>query len=343
MPGLDLSSIFIYPASAHILAQMIDKSLLLLLALLMPLNGGIRQQLRRARDDAIAADADIADPGEPPAKLKTHRYGGRDNRSGLSIGQFLKGMYLIGRISAPEFQEGSAASSSSDPISKKISKAGNSGAQRNTMHRDIMKVLDKATDRPQVYDTDICFWDRKTQSSVMQPCHFLLPSEILDYEVRKSCIEDWAGIRSNACLQSTFETWCHDVGLNHSDPDILAFGMWGDSAVISPSESLFVLLVNCLSGICNKRFWVCAFGKKAVCQCGCYGRHTFDSIFRVLRWDFGQLLSGERPSIRDDGVPFSDSKRIGDKARHKARLKNKRFMIRGGVIQKRGAVNPTHM
>ena len=85
---------------------------------------------------------------------------------------------------------------------------------------------------------------------------------------------------------------------------------------------------------------MCAFGKKVVCQCGCYGRCTFDAIFKVLQWDLGAMLCGERPAIRDDGVPFSLSKKIGDKARHKARLKNKRFMTRGGVIQKRGAVIP---
>ena len=109
--------------------------------------------------------------------------------------------------------------------------------------------------------------------------------------------------------KDTFDEWCAGVGLNSSDPDVLALGLWGDGAVISAKESLFVLLLNCLSGICNRRFWVCAFGKKVVCQCGCYGRHTFDSIFKVLQWSFAAM------HVRDDGVPFSAGERIGDKAR----------------------------
>ena len=310
----------------------------IIIAIVMPLVGGIRQQLRRAREEAVAAndDVDIAEPA--PAKVKTHRVGGR-SRETRSIGSFLKEMYLIGRISGPEFQEGSAASvhsEASDPIVKKVGKTGNSGAHRGNTHRDIMNTLSKTSDRPQVYETDICFWDARNASQVWQPCDFLLPHEILDYEIGKGRLEDWSSIRNNIHLQSTFEKWCGDVGLNSSDPDVLALGMWGDSAVIGHSESLFVLLINCLSGIVNKRFWVCAFGKKVVCQCGCHGRHTFDSIFKVLQWSFGQLLAGERPAIRDDGIPFSASKRVGDQARHKARSKNKKLRARGGCIQKRG-------
>ena len=65
----------------------------------MPLAGGIRDQLRRAREVAEPAnDDDIAEP--PQTKVKTHRYGGR-NAEKQSIGNFLKDMYLIGRISGP--------------------------------------------------------------------------------------------------------------------------------------------------------------------------------------------------------------------------------------------------
>ena len=315
---------------------MIAKSILV--ALVMPLSGGIRQQLRREREVAQAG-GDNEEPAEPPkVKLKTHRAGGR-NTENISIGGFLKSMYLIGRLSGPEFQEGSAAtvkSQASDPLVKKVSKTGNSGAHRGNTHRDIMGHLDKLSDRPQVYGTDICFWDKRTESQVWQPCDFLLPHEVMHHEIGKGRLEDWAGIQNNPILQSLFEDWCGRVGLNSSDPDVLAFGIWGDSAVISRSESLFVLLFNCLSGICNRRFWVCAFGKKVVCQCGCFGRHTFDSIFRMLQWSFVALVAGLKPSIRDDGVPFSASKRVGDQARHKDFIKDKKLRARGGVIQKRG-------
>ena len=40
--------------------------------------------------------------------------------------------------------------------------------------------------------------------------------------------------------------------------------------------------------------------------------------------------------MRNDGIAFRDSKRIGDQARHKAFLHDKNLLARGGVIQKRG-------
>ena len=127
----------------------------------MPLNGGIKQQLKRDRESAESVEAgDHQDDGideVTQAKLKTHRAGGRStNRK--SIGQYLKEMYLIGRLSAPEFQEASAASvhsSASDSLCSKISTTGKSGDHRYNCHRDIMKHLDKLTDRltdsPQIF------------------------------------------------------------------------------------------------------------------------------------------------------------------------------------------------
>ena len=310
------------------------------LSSVMPLVGGIRQQLVRDRQVAGLA-AEDHDDQPPQSKVKTHRYVGRSTEV-KSIGKFLKHMYLTGRISGPELQEGSAASvhsQASDAITDKMAKVGSSGNFRGNAHRDIMRSLNKSTDRPSVYQTNICFWNTRTDSQVWEPCDFSLPHEILDYEIGKTHIDDWVGIRDNVHLQSTFENWCADVGVNSSDPDLVALGLWGDSAVIGPSESLFVLLVNCLSGIYRKRFWVCAFGKKVVCQCGCHGRHTFDSIFKVISWSLGALLAGEFPSIRDDGIPFSQSNKIGDQARHKARGKRKKLRLRGGCIQKRGHYN----
>ena len=146
-----------------------------------------------------------------------------------------------------------------------------------------MRHLNKGTERPQRYETDICFWDQRTESQSLQTCYFLFPHEIFDYEVGKHGIEIFSSTRENPFLQTTFEAWCGFVGLNSSDPDILAFGLWGDSAVISHSETLFILLINCLSGINRRRHCVVAVGKKMVCQCGCSGRHTFDTVFKVIQ------------------------------------------------------------
>ena len=88
----------------------------------------------------------------PTKKLKTHKTeGGPDKAS--STTEYLKVMYLIGRLSGPDFQEGSAASmasSASDNFYKNISTTGASGEHKGSIHRDIIRHLNKTTDGPAV-------------------------------------------------------------------------------------------------------------------------------------------------------------------------------------------------
>ena len=41
-----------------------------------------------------------------------------------------------------------------------------------------MGILSKDSDRPQVYETDIDFWDERTQSRELKPCHFYSPVKL---------------------------------------------------------------------------------------------------------------------------------------------------------------------
>ena len=65
----------------------------------MPLNGGIKQRLRQDRQGEVAEPIVASE-----SKQRTFSGGGRQRSN--TIGGFLTGMYLCGRISAPDLQEG---------------------------------------------------------------------------------------------------------------------------------------------------------------------------------------------------------------------------------------------
>eukprot|EP00959_Pyramimonas_sp_CCMP1952_P422898 8858804-Pyramimonas_sp.AAC.1 len=45
------------------------------------------------------------------------------------------------------------------------------------------------------------------------------------------------------------------------------------------------------------------------------GKHTFEVVLEVLRWQLVALATGRRPTVRHDGTPFSTSNFIGDRER----------------------------
>ena len=75
-------------------------------------------------------------------------------------GQSLASLFLLGCLPGAAVQKwAEAAGDHSDPLCKKLAKTGDAGAQRENCHRDIMLILGRGCDLPQVYETDICLWD----------------------------------------------------------------------------------------------------------------------------------------------------------------------------------------
>ena len=71
-----------------------------------------------------------------------------------------------------------------------------------------------------------------------------------------------------------------------------------------------------------------------VCRCGCLGRHTFDSIFTVVRWTFTALITGEFPAEDHTGAPWDPDDRRGGKWRQS--MKGTRFGFLGVLLYKFG-------
>ena len=74
-------------------------------------------------------------------------------------------------------------------------------------------------------------------------------------------------------------------------------------------DSLYMSLWNVISGEYHRRYWAGAWSKRTSCQCGCQGRCTFASVWRFWIWVSTIWKCCLYPSVRDDGVPFSESKK----------------------------------
>ena len=67
--------------------------------------------------------------------------------------------------------------------------------------------------------------------------------------------------------------------------------------------------------IINVWYWICALPKKVLCQCGCKGQCTYQTIWDVLTWQFEHLRLGIFPKTRHDGTPFEQSPYAKDAGR----------------------------
>ena len=108
-----------------------------------------------------------------------------------------------------------------------------------------------------------------------------------------------------------------------------SLALWGDSAPSHKKDQVYLLSWRLLNGSCRKRFWIACFGKRQMCQCGCFGRHTLDTLFKVVAWSFRALLAGIYPAVDHDNQPFAHGT-------YRAALAGKPMKTQGAVITKIG-------
>ena len=143
-------------------------------------------RLKRKRlhhDDPITSE-EQADNKQ--LKARTLFSGGR--KRAHTLGAFLTGMCLAGRLSAPEVQEAAAcaAGSSVDPVVQDIARVGGRGSHRGNCHRDLMSKLGSRSSMPDLYSATIKFWDTDAQKQIEDECHILLPHEVIDSKVEEA-------------------------------------------------------------------------------------------------------------------------------------------------------------
>ena len=195
-----------------------------------------------------------------------------------------------------------------------------------------MRKLSKRSNMPPVYSFKGLYWDKKGNRNFEDAIYALLPWEITEGQAYPdNTTEDPCLVDESHPLYATRKGWAAKNGVDDHE-HLAAYTLWGDAARML-DDQLYLLLWSCLSGSVAERFWICAFTKRIMCACGCYGRHTFERVWDLVAWIFGVLLAQTWPAVRHDGVRFAKSLLPGDKWR--ASMAGKRFHFPSYLAQKR--------
>ena len=238
----------------------------------MPLRGGVKQKMREdmAEDELRGG---VSQCPRPPSV-------------------FLHKLWKKGRISSVELQEGASTVSDIDPNCAEWAKIGASGSQPSHCQRDLYRQLGKKSKLPELYVAKAPMWDHRLKKPVEGLLHFILPFEILANKVDENNVASFAAIPAGQeVLQKTLLGWCQRTQ-SVFDDRLLSLGVWGDSAPFLRRDSVYLMLWNLLSGSDHKRYWFTTFTKRTTCSCGCFGRHTFEVVWQVMKWCLEALQLG---------------------------------------------------
>ena len=176
-----------------------------------------------------------------------------------------------GTLSGIEFQQLMNTVSTDAP---KLGTRNASRAMTNNLSRDSLM--------PEPYSAEITMWDMKNSRQVKDQMHFLIPYEVIENQEN---VDEYTTIPDGSPLVETRAEWA--TRTNETAEEFIVTGLWGDSGTFFTRDSVYLLLWSCLSGLDHPRRFICAFAKRQTCACGCFGRHTFDDIFKVIAWMYG--------------------------------------------------------
>ena len=109
--------------------------------------------------------------------------------------------------------------------------------------------------------------------------------------------------------KSELGAWSKRVGRAFDDTPAACIGIWGDLAPTTRLESILLMAWTMLNGPDREKHWFCTLGKRQLCRCGCFGRCTFDLIFKCLAWCFECLLTSTHPWLAPLQKPFKEGSR----------------------------------
>ena len=277
--------------------------------------GGVKQRLGIVTKKAKAAAPIRADP---LANELIDMYG----TCSLSAGQ-------VGNIAAASAMSSSSSSHSGPPpvpapppaapAVKRLAKAkapkppkgkASQGPQPSkNSSRTLMRALAHDTALPPPYMADVKVWDAHTDAPTTTPMAFIPIHEMLEVVVGQDGLEQWVSYEEQQQgFKARLHAWGSRVQLASATlASFLPIALWGDSAEFIHGDQLHLLLFTVMSGVCRRRFWICAFSKQQLCRCGCVGRCTYDSIWAVIAWMFRVLLSQRHPRKDHRGCSFPAS------------------------------------
>ena len=245
------------------------------------------------------------------------------------IGAYLVEAYQGGSLTARELRDGAQAASSSGgdltalvsrSMNKTRTRKGRTKPDTRSDARVVHTVLRKRSLLPKPYAAPVPLWDAENNCQVIRDIHVYPPHETLDALVRPGEEDDWASFDdSQQCFKADLSNWGDRVklGVDAMVGRWLCLSFWGDAAPYTKRDSICLLTYRVLNGQHRRRVWVAALSKRQLCDCGCYGRCTFDALFDVMAWSMTCLLLAKWPEKDHLGRPFKP----GDWRRGKANTK----------------------
>ena len=243
--------------------------------------------------------------------LQSQDDGGDRNR----MGKWLVSQYKRAKISANQLIEGCQAERASNAAaSAAVRRVAALDPETKNASRDLRRVLSKEALLPEPYTAEVPMWDTRRARPVVLRMSFMPIHEVMGLVVHENAHVDFCKfVPHDVGLERRLQETCDRAHTSRTNTSSLA--IWGDFAKYLTRDSICLLLWSFRTGTLRKRFWICAFGKRQACNCGCGGRHTFSAIFRIVGWMLRTCLTQKWPTHRHDGVAFKDSTHPGDQLR----------------------------
>jgi len=216
--------------------------------------------------------------------------------------------FLVNKLGAQDVQRlASLAQQDGASGVTQLAKVGNQGNAPKNQARDIKRLALKSCQVPKPYMVNVpvqCKMERK-QVNVDHPV--LLPHEVLEHLVNQGVftVEEVADLssREDQTLSDQKNAFCAQFDLN--DKVTIPLGFHGDGVPFQKSShkhaSTEVYSWNLLCDRDGKRYLFCNINKDFLCDCGCAGRCTMDTLMEVFCWSMHVLLDGRHPHQRHDG------------------------------------------
>ena len=246
-----------------------------------------------------------------------------------ALGGFFSRLYQRGALSSAELQDGASAASSSAPEFQRLTKRkvayrvrrGKVKPDTRNAARAVKRLFRSRAILQSPLIVDVPLWDAATNQQVIGKLNIMPPHEFLDAIVAAGKEDEFASLdKSQAGLRLDLAEWASRVGVDLGEATWLMLALWGDAAPMTHNNSRYLLTVRVLSGKHRQRFWIAALSKKLLCQCGCFGRCTFDAIWEVVAWSCCALVAGEWPRTDHRQRPLQGwrAKKAGTKLSFKA-------------------------
>ena len=187
-----------------------------------------------------------------------------------------------------------------------MGRAGASGRRPGNASRDLLRLLLKPKDMPELYWAKVPLKNGDRIEEVDLP--FLLPHEMFPRLVAQTSVSQLKRDCDPALLKM-FNDIC--ASMRMPSGETIPIGLHGDGVPHQKHQSIEAFSWN-FPGVPSAERILCAVvEKKFCCGCGCSGRHTTDAILEVLSWSLRCMSAGVYPTVRHDGSAW----RPEDKAR----------------------------